>query len=91
MFSTCFELHVFTSGRSFVHAVLYGMFSCIYVSSLAGGRMWSILLLVSLHNCITMHGIKNKIIHRADAERINTKYRLLQSVICRECGRNCYF
>jgi hypothetical protein len=31
-----------SSGRPFVHAVFYGIFLCIYVSSLAGGRKCSI-------------------------------------------------
>ena len=34
-------------------------FSCVYVSDLAGGR----ILLVMLHNCITVHGTKNKMIY----------------------------
>jgi len=32
-----------SSGRPFVHAVFYGIYLCIYVSSLAGGKMCLIL------------------------------------------------
>jgi len=39
-----FQTLCLSSGRPFVHAVFfYGTFSCVFVSSLAGGRMFSIL------------------------------------------------
>jgi hypothetical protein len=46
---TCFEPHRFILGKTDVNAVLYGKFTCIGVSSPAGGRVCSILINYALH------------------------------------------
>ena len=59
--STCFEHHVFIIRKTICVCIFNICFSCVYLSSLAGGRMCSILehILPPARYCITMHGINS--------------------------------